>query len=127
MPEVHMSVMSMHMMQPWNVQGPGQYRNQAQRKTNDEADEIEIRPSHVVCSFKTCSSRSASPGVSRISASRMKHFLESSWRATFNNASHNSGSPRNVSVPLISHRSRLCSSVRKSDINSVWKPAGSST
>ncbi len=51
---------------------------QAQPEANNETDEIQIRPSHIVCSFNTCRSRSANPGVSRISASRMKHFRESS-------------------------------------------------
>src|SRR5262245_35559341 len=111
--------MAMSMMEARQMQKPANEGNQAQRKSNDETDEIQIRTIHIECSFKTCKSRSANPGVSRISASRMKHFRESSRRATFNNASHNSGSERNVSAPLISQRSRLCSSVRKSEISSV--------
>src|SRR5215471_7394637 len=118
MSDVHVPMPS-GMVQAGNMQKSPQHRKQAQQETNDETEEIKIRPVHVVCSFKTCRSRSARPGVSRISASRMKHFLESSWRATFKSASHNSGSSRNVSAPLISHRSRLCSSVRRSEINSV--------
>src|SRR5262249_37556273 len=53
-------------------------RNQAQRKTDDKTNQIDVRPAHTGCSFKTCNSRSASPGVSRISATRMKHRRESS-------------------------------------------------
>src|SRR5262249_28256380 len=126
-PDVAMMHMSMHMpmpvMQAGQMKEAPEHRNQAQSKANNETEQVEIRPRRHDCSFTTCRSRSASPGVSRISASRMKHFRDSSWRATFKSASHNSGSPRKFSAPLINHKSRLCSSVRSSDINSVWNPS----
>src|SRR5205814_2374769 len=75
---VPMSDVQMSMMRVRHVKKAAHHGKQAQRKTNNETDEIQNRPGHMVCSFKTCRSRSASPGVSRIAASRMKHFLESS-------------------------------------------------
>src|SRR4030095_4843894 len=114
MPDVHVAVMTVR-----HVHKTAESGNQAQSETHNETDQVNIRPSHTDGSFKTCRSRSASPGVSRISASRMKHFRESSCRAVFNSASHSSGSERNVSAPLINQRSKLCSFVRRSEINSV--------
>src|SRR5262244_1955063 len=114
MPDVHVAVMAMR-----HVHKTAESGNQAQSETDNETNQVNIRPSHTDGSFKTCKSRSASPGVSRISASRMKHIRESSRRDTFNVASHTSGLERNVSAPLISHRSMLCSSVRRSEINPV--------
>src|ERR1041385_2131952 len=75
-PHPHMAVMP-RMVQTRDVQKASQCGNRAQYESNDETEKVEILPTHVVCSFKTCRRRSASPGVSRISASRMKHFLES--------------------------------------------------
>ena len=77
MPHANVTVMP-RMVQSGYVKKTAQRGNRAQCEPDDEAKKIKIRPVHAVCSFKTCSSRSASPGVSRISASRMKHFLESS-------------------------------------------------
>src|SRR5215510_14612109 len=99
-PDVHMAMMAVR-----HVHKTAESGNQAQSETDNETNQVNIRPSHTDGSFKTCKSRSASPGVSRISASRMKHFRDSSLRATLNIASHNSGSERNVSAPLISKRS----------------------
>src|SRR5262249_17385156 len=82
---------------------PAQDRDHAERKAHEKTDQIEIGQSHahpplasrpfaanwrlgLASSSRdldnTWSSRSASPGVSRIAASRMKHRRESSWRAT---------------------------------------------
>src|SRR5579859_2180639 len=120
-----------------------------QQKSDEKTDKIEGLPIHTVLlpfpwplrglppavrplvlsysGFKTCSSRSASWGVSKIAASSVRHFRVSSCLASSIRAWLNCGSRRKRSAPLISHRSSLSSSVLRFEVSSVWKPSGSST
>src|SRR5277367_1091457 len=55
----------------------------------------------------TCSNRSAREGVSSTASSSRRQRRESLFCASVNSAWHNSGSRRNRSAPLTSHRSSL--------------------
>src|SRR6266567_8193583 len=102
---------------------------QAQEEPHDKTDQIKIRPGHrrpplsllplLACGCNASSSRSASPGVSRIAPSRRMHLRVSFSRAALIKTSLNSASAANRSEPCSSQTSSFPSTVRKSEVNSV--------
>src|SRR5438128_4869427 len=110
-----------------------QEREQAKDKSHGKTKEIKIRPCHtgLPCSARdvtdraasglsASSSRSASPGVSRIAPSNRKHRRVSLWRAALIRTPLTSGSLAKRSEPCKSHTSNFPSVVRKSEVSSVW-------
>src|SRR5581483_9652776 len=115
-----------------DVQGSGQKRKRAEYKSHYETDQIEEFPTHKISSvfaapfvlvpvsgLRTCRSRSASPGVSKIAPSNTRQPRESACLASNNSACFTWGSRRKRSAPAMSHRSSCSSRLRTSEINSV--------
>src|SRR6184192_612867 len=104
-------------------------REQAKDKSHDKTKEIKIRPCHtgLPCSarvtdraasgLRASSSRSASPGVSRIAPSNKKHRRVSLWRAALIRTPLTSGSLAKRSEPCNNHTSNFPSVVRKSEVS----------
>src|SRR5439155_2915414 len=114
------------------MRAAGQEHQYAKKKPHDKADQIEINPRHsrppllplrpfvLERGCKASSNRSARPGVSRTAPSNNRHFRVSFSRAALIRTSLNSGSFANRSEPCSSQTSSLPSTVRRSEVNSVW-------
>src|SRR6185369_8712240 len=95
-------------------------REQRHRQSEDEHAEVDGFPVHTTTSGRnTCSRRSTSSGESRIAERSDSTRRVSECLASFTRASLTSGSCANRSAPPTSQRSRLSSSVRTSEVNSV--------
>src|SRR5262245_52122191 len=113
-------------MQMWkvhvrHVQASSEERNEAESETDHETDEVELSPVHKVSlrrgiggrvcfgvgvletsgALRTSMRRSARPGFSRISPSRMTHIRESLCLATVSSALCRSGSRAKRSAPAM--------------------------
>src|SRR3954468_23821132 len=117
----HRSVsMKMQVGQMRQMHGARQKCDRTQQKSHQKTDEVDIRPSHCerllsADGCKTCNSRSASPGFSKMAPSSTTHMRESAWRATVSSACARSGSLRKRSAPLINHKSSLSSTTPRSE------------
>src|SRR5581483_1466742 len=112
------------------MRAANQENHHAQEESDHKTDQIKICPGHsrapflpfegvAACGCSASSSRSASPGVSRIAPSNKKHFRVSFSRASLIKTLLSSSSPAKRSEACKSQTSRLPSVVRKSDVSSV--------
>src|SRR5579872_412168 len=126
---VDMAVRMKMNMREVEMEASAQKHQRAQEEPHDETDQIKICPGHsrppflprefVACGCSASSRRSASPGVSKIAPSKIKHLRVSFSRASLIRTLVSSGSPAKRSDACSSHTSRLPSVVRKSDVSSV--------
>src|SRR5215475_10154233 len=110
------------------AQAAGDEDHHTQKEPDHKTDQIKIRPGHSRAPFlplpvagcNASSSLSASPGVSRIAPISRKLFRVSLSRANLVRTSLTSLSLAKRSEACSSHTSSFPSTVRKSDVNSVW-------
>src|SRR6185312_2570242 len=132
------AAMQMDVKRQVPAQASHEKRNNAEGKTHGKAEKIKIGPCHsdrlpsrafgsfAASGCKASSSRSASPGVLRIAPSNRRQRRVSFSRAALIKTSLTSGSLAKRSEPCSSQTSSLPSTVRKSEVSSVWWPSGSS-